>query len=478
MTSRTYTWSTEQPRDQSQFLHTMVRIYNKFTQGRSPQLINFDFNEPPPGAFLPILFQLYCINLIPVPALETLNEQNPAVESRYGNLSPPNRSNLLPPTNFRDRLGSSSSIASSSISGGGKSYYTSNSPSRSQQSIGRPSEDSSRNIPEGGPYGRSPINTPLTLPVSRPADRPNHRNPSQDSTPEYRRPSGSSVPHPQQPTPDSISSEIPPVSRRKKSSDSDVRQTGGDVGMSPPQRSPYRPGGRPLSKEILHTRNLSTSSSAADGMSRSEASIPPPPPAPSRDLDPYGGMSESQTPIGLPGINVVNGSTIESDELTPRVSQQRQFLAPIITTTQPSPANSPNPDEGHLDGDRRVIVRRASFHPPPQNGPYSREVLLRGNSFPQAGQLLEADTGDDELEDATMANVEEMLEGFDFGMESGTHHQGTAEAIEARLLDELNALEAVSARLPAPLQPFADIKSCLRPIFTHSSRLMIVLARL
>jgi hypothetical protein len=71
-------------------------------------------------------------------------------------------------------------------------------------------------------------------------------------------------------------------------------------------------------------------------------------------------------------------------------------------------------------------------------------VLLRGNSFSQADQLLDGEAGEEELEDATMANVEEMLEGFDFGMESGTQHQGTAEAIEARLLDELNALEAVS----------------------------------
>lgn len=157
----------------------------------------------------------------------------------------------------------------------------------------------------------------------------------------------------------------------------------------------------------------------------------------------------SHAPVGLLDINVTNGGTIDRDEPTPRVSQQRQFLAPIITTTQPSPANSPNPDEGEILSDRRV--RRASFVPPPQSGPYSREVLLRGNSFPQAGQLLEEETRDEDLEDVTMANVEEMLEGFDFGMESGTHHQGTAEAIEGRLLDELNALEAVS-RLPIAIR--------------------------
>lgn len=51
---------------------------------------------------------------------------------------------------------------------------------------------------------------------------------------------------------------------------------------------------------------------------------------------------------------------------------------------------------------------------------------------------------DEELEDETLANVEEMLEGFDWGMDSVNRQASGAGAIEARLLDELNALEAAN----------------------------------
>jgi hypothetical protein len=48
MTSRTYLWRTERASDQSHFLNTILRIYEKFTQGRRPQLVNFDVNEQHP----------------------------------------------------------------------------------------------------------------------------------------------------------------------------------------------------------------------------------------------------------------------------------------------------------------------------------------------------------------------------------------------------------------------------------------------
>jgi uncharacterized glyoxalase superfamily metalloenzyme YdcJ len=79
-------------------------------------------------------------------------------------------------------------------------------------------------------------------------------------------------------------------------------------------------------------------------------------------------------------------------------------------------------------------------------------MLLRAGagSFAQAEALLEQDDADgEEMEDATMANVEEILEGFDWGnhaVESSGSYRAGAEAIEARLLDELNALEAVSSK--------------------------------
>jgi hypothetical protein len=57
----------------------------------------------------------------------------------------------------------------------------------------------------------------------------------------------------------------------------------------------------------------------------------------------------------------------------------------------------------------------------------------------------------DSKEDAIMASVEEMLEGFDWTAPSMSGEGGTkksgADAIEGRLLDELAALDSVSLGL-------------------------------
>lgn len=131
----------------------------------------------------------------------------------------------------------------------------------------------------------------------------------------------------------------------------------------------------------------------------------------------------------------------------------RSQLTPIITTTGPSPQVTPHVDQQAQLGvapsiqpeSSRAGLRRASFVPPPAVTSYSRDVLLRkGKLSPERNELaLPAVQVDDELEDETLANVEEMLEGFDWGMDSASRQAG-AGAIEARLLDELNALEAAN----------------------------------
>lgn len=47
-------------------------------------------------------------------------------------------------------------------------------------------------------------------------------------------------------------------------------------------------------------------------------------------------------------------------------------------------------------------------------------------------------------EEAILANVEEMIEGFDWTAGGEGRKKGTADAIEGRLLDELAALDSVS----------------------------------
>jgi hypothetical protein len=95
MTSRTYVWHTERSQDQQSFLVTMCKIYQKYTLGRLPSLINLDLQHD-----------------------DATNSYRPVQgkESSQSNLiaSEP----LIPPQQNKSRQGSHSSIASSQKAGG------------------------------------------------------------------------------------------------------------------------------------------------------------------------------------------------------------------------------------------------------------------------------------------------------------------------------------------------------------------------
>lgn len=95
------------------------------------------------------------------------------------------------------------------------------------------------------------------------------------------------------------------------------------------------------------------------------------------------------------------------------------------------------------DGLKRDQNVRISFFDPSNQIILDR--LLSGSTTGQADA-----EGDDENSQATMANVEEMLEGYEWASDDviGRKTGGSAgDLIEARLLDELLALEKV--RVPA-----------------------------
>ncbi|KAJ9110665.1 hypothetical protein QFC19_001494 [Naganishia cerealis] len=148
-------------------------------------------------------------------------------------------------------------------------------------------------------------------------------------------------------------------------------------------------------------------------------------------------------------------------------TKQRARLPPIVTTTPADPTSveqkprlAPNTRPAGATSessslhpiDRRAQLRRASFHPPSQpTAGYSRDVLLR-SSFAVTGAALLDDSaqGEKALEDETLANVEELLEGFDWGTINLPGGRGeptgasATEVFERRLLDELNALQAAN----------------------------------
>lgn len=139
---------------------------------------------------------------------------------------------------------------------------------------------------------------------------------------------------------------------------------------------------------------------------------------------------------------------------TSSATKQRARLAPIVTSSGDASGSPQKPKASSgAPSDRLGHLRRASFHPNAQHSVgYSRDVLLRSSIAPTgtAGALLEDPAvADKELEDETLANVEELLEGFDWGsveLTRGDEHRSTSttEVFENRLMDELNALEAVS----------------------------------
>jgi len=164
------------------------------------------------------------------------------------------------------------------------------------------------------------------------------------------------------------------------------------------------------------------------------------------DPTPSSSASSASGKNGVNGTDGANGSNGERHRPPPIPTQPPSSqLAPIITTTLPSPS-LPAEETLTTPTDRRP-QRRKSFHPVPVNTAFSREVLLtsRTGILPgAAGLTVDADKAS--AEEALLSNVEEMLEGFDWTTGVGSAaKKGSADAIESRLLDELAALDSVSA---------------------------------
>lgn len=410
MSSRSYVWQTERPVDQHQFLTTSCKVYRKYTQGKTPTMINFDINDGPGGS------------MSPDSVMSSTNEI-PTLANASETLQPPR------PSALRDRQNSASSNASSSLSGA--EAYQRGAPSR-------PSLDSYRSAGTPGTtndamYSQSPTRGPHTISPLVPG-RP------------------------------FLSDEIDPRQPQHSQSIDDYNSPDR---MRPPQQ-PVRRTTDGLANESMSSR-LQTPPQANRTDDRGDAVRPAEHRAGAenryapliREKDEHDGVIDTSQSKTTPWKSVapIAKPTSSSDQLS-RQSGDRPSLPPIITTTGPySPNVQQEPHIGPVprtassslnkkEGEepKRGKSRRASFVPPPSITPYSRELLLRSFALPEhpAGSDLQDFRGEGDLEDETLANVEEMLEGFDWGMGVGSQQRGDAEAIEARLLDELNALEAAN----------------------------------
>jgi hypothetical protein len=129
-----------------------------------------------------------------------------------------------------------------------------------------------------------------------------------------------------------------------------------------------------------------------------------------------------------------------------KMKERSQYIEVPQPQLQPGahPPPSPKPK-------RDMNARVSHFDPANQS---TADRLLASTSAPGVASVINDDTG----AESTMANVEEMLEGFEWGaagtsngMSSSANQRGrgAADQIEARLLDELSALEKVRFLLRA-----------------------------
>ncbi|WVQ80381.1 hypothetical protein IAT38_002486 [Cryptococcus sp. DSM 104549] len=411
MTLRRYHWSTERPKDQTQFLNAIVKVYRSYTNGGSPELINFSLAPTPPA-----------------PSTYPTSEPTGFPVPRVNNLSP----DLAPPPapGRSGRAGSFSSLNSAATQ---NSLY----PSASEGSRGRPSFDEEQRTPTTAGFSRSPLGDSN---MRRPSFGEGGRAPSPRGPPHpgVAPPAGQS-----QPGQAGIGMGPPPPQR--KMSDDRAKTPSGLRNVSAASEYEQPSAGAGAGVKMRRTESEMQAIAEGEGersvSSRQRERERRPAPSPAPPAPPAIEVEEAPTPTAMPTPRVV-----------PSQPQAQSQLPPTIVTTGLSPsAASQSPAEATASpssaNPHHRPARRASFHPPPLDTTIDRELLLQSRTglLPgAAGMTLDGAEGDD----AILGNVEEMLEGFDWGLNTGglggDGKRKGAEAIEGRLMDELTALDSAN----------------------------------
>ena len=247
--------------------------------------------------------------------------------------------------------------------------------------------------------GRTTSNTALRAPV-----QPSPLNPSASPKPSTV-PLRATTPTRQMSTPTpKISITIPRgVLPPQPKSSLDVVQPSPSIRVSP----------SPTSSRPKDTLPIVASSPSRSVSHQIPKSAPPPPIAPS---------------VIPPSVSIPLSTSSSSISLAP----------PSLNRASPAP--TPSTSRSH---------RKLSLLPPPLQTSFSRDLLLSDDPLTPAGV--------DDGEDVILANVEEMLEGWDWSSLTTLGGTGTGGAsagikdgkgeMERRLADELGALEAVRSRL-------------------------------
>ncbi|KAG6818073.1 hypothetical protein H0H87_009228 [Tephrocybe sp. NHM501043] len=237
-----------------------------------------------------------------------------------------------------------------------------------------------------------------------------------------KRSSNSLRPH----TPSQIDreSEVPP------SSTTSPRLRTGSIVRAPSPNSTSRP----FTQLVSNSRDL-TSNPPPSGV------VPP---------QPVGSRSKHlRPPDSYHDVPTVNPEATSYSPILERPSSPNIIPSSNLTPSQRTRSPSPGPTRPRKQSSHTVISAtsgaaprrdpnaRISFYDPANQTALDRLISGESNSN------VDAD-GDDENTSATMANVEDMIEGYEWASDdviTRKSSRGAADLIEARLLDELMALE-------------------------------------
>ncbi|PWN50662.1 hypothetical protein IE53DRAFT_362197 [Violaceomyces palustris] len=479
--SRPYKWQTQQPREQQLFLQSLIKVYRKYTQDPGPRCIGIDIPAtiptPPatasgerPGSASRTHSSSSVSTVRPqrieLPKISTnfqdrpVGGQMPRSPTSRGTMTPGEQDGFFDPRNRRpsdalptptrnlmhetnDMAGSHGGAAV--VTPPAQAARSSNSSTTPQRPSHTPSASQSNRrlvVNESSPTTAPMINLPVDEDPTGMAEtrsrtsRESQRSALSISPSKQQIKERSGSPSPSHEPPSRIygrSSE-----ERSRQNPSPLSKT---VTLPPSSSSPSDSSARGFFsggglKPQASSDSLSAASAASGGGARARLSAV----EPVRGGAAYERMLLAGT--GLSGVaEAIDDDDNDDDPYGGAVlggDEDHDIETSILNKKR---ATLGRPKIARLNSDERLASRE-------------KRAAATSNGNGSSAAILEDDDGDDD-EDTTLLNVEEMLEGFEWkstnvGIKSygdsslSLRSKGTADVIEARLLDELAALESAN----------------------------------
>ncbi|KAH7910703.1 exocyst complex component Sec3-domain-containing protein [Hygrophoropsis aurantiaca] len=412
--ARTYKWQTENHSDQAAFISAIIQLFHTVTNGTGTlQLVGVtDYHGA--SANRPSLQQ---------EPSQPSRTQTPANDHTPNNPAP-RRLPIIPRSQTPSQTGSER-----------EQNMFSQSPVRShmrnpQPRSASPADSFRNNLVQNGSY--NPIVSRPSSPPYIPQQKPQQYQPQpQSQQPPQPQPPPQSQPPPQPPQPHPPSTILnlpsalrPRVARRPSNASSTPTPT--PAINLPPSLLPAL---SPVTSPALRVPLESSTTSLA---SRPSLEVP----------FTSGTTSALRVPLESSTASLASRPSLEAPFTSSPTSAYptNVMLSPHPRSDTPASIQSQHHDMPNSIEEpqaRRDHSNRVSFFDPANQATLDR--LVAGEYSPE-----DEDEGEDEAARATMASVEEMLEGYEWISDDvlgRSSTRGTADLVEARLLDELMALE-------------------------------------